>query len=1000
MPPRKSPSVPLTGKLSPPRLGRVFDRERLFALLDGWADRPAIWIGAAPGAGKSTLAATWLERRNRSTLWLQVDPGDADPATFLKSIDVLLSSAVPKRLALPAFHADDMSDLAGWLRRRLRLFLQHLPPSWALVFDNHQELPADSPLQAALAQAIRELPRGVQWLFVSREPPPQAYARAIADQQMAIVDPDLLRFDHAEAVALARLHGRPDDAAPALAAAQGWAGGMTLMLLGSPRESGSPGLGARQRLFDYFAGEVLARMPAADREAVCAIAFLPAATGAMAAALSGNPRAPELLERLAAQSLFTDRRLGREGAPLAYVFHALFSEFLRRHYEQGHSAEQLKAVRVRAARLLADAGQTDAALERMLDAGSWPDAQRMLLDTAARYVADGRTLALRQHIDALPEPYREPLLYWRGYCDLDTDPAGALSHLVRAHAASAAAGDADGELAAAAAIATALVATRRINELDPWLAVLDRHAARAAVRQPEGVEMRWVPGLLAAVVHRRPWHPLADVLAERAERLLHREDAPGQRLLPGALAFHLLWRGHVDRLERIVLRIDALCAQQLAAPVTMMRWWGVGILVKALLGQHDSVRRDAELALALVASEPSVAAQRASVELLHMFAAIANQDAATARRAMHNAALALHPDDAVNRAMYEHQHGMLALLEDDGPGALRLMRASVASAQQGGFSMREHIALIANALAAARVGAHDEASRLLDAVFAHPFHAICRWHHWIAGIVAAYAALRRGDAPQGLVHLREALRTARDCGYRHGPMLYCCPDMMAELAALALAHGIEPDVARDIVIRNRLPAPPLADESWPWPVRIHALGALRIERADGPLPVSRKQSRRLLEMLRLLVAHGDTPVAVDAIADELWPDAEGDAARNALVNALHRLRKLLGGDDCILLRQGTLSLNPQRCWTDVQALGRLLGRIDGDPAASLPALLASVHRLCRAPLLPDDPLPGVVACRAALQQRLSRTLRGAAQRMAAAGMTTEAAAVNESLSNL
>ena len=58
--------------------------------------------------------------------------------------------------------------------------------------------------------------------------------------------------------------------------------------------------------------------------------------------------------------------------------------------------------------------------------------------------------------------------------------------------------------------------------------------------------------------------------------------------------------------------------------------------------------------------------------------------------------------------------------------------------------------------------------------------------------------------------------------------------------------------------------------------------------------------------------------------DTLWPDAEGDAARNALDNALHRLRKWLGGDDRVLLRQGALALNSARCWTDVAALEVLL----------------------------------------------------------------------------
>ncbi len=397
--PAPTPAPTPEGKLLPPRLGRVFERARLFDMLDGWSGYPAIWVAAAPGAGKSTLVATWLQSRQRLTLWMQVDPGDADPATFLRALDVLLAGAATEPVVLPAFRADDLLDLAGWLRRRIRLFLPVLPAPWALVFDNHQELPADSPLQQALAQVVSELPPGVLWIFVSRERPPAMYSRALAAQQLALLDAEHLRFNETETLALTRLHGRPDAMAEALAAAQGWAGGMTLMLLSSPRQASMPGLEARQRLFDYFAGEVLAELPAADRNALCQLAYLPGVTDDLATALTGDAQAPALLERLAALSLFIDRRDGR---PPVYVFHALFSEFLRKRFETEHSADELQRLRVRAGRLLVAAGLVDAGLQCLIDAGSWDGAVDVLLDAAPRFVADGRTSALIDRIDRLP----------------------------------------------------------------------------------------------------------------------------------------------------------------------------------------------------------------------------------------------------------------------------------------------------------------------------------------------------------------------------------------------------------------------------------------------------------------------------------------------------------------------------------------------------------------------------------------------------------------------
>jgi two-component SAPR family response regulator len=49
----------------------------------------------------------------------------------------------------------------------------------------------------------------------------------------------------------------------------------------------------------------------------------------------------------------------------------------------------------------------------------------------------------------------------------------------------------------------------------------------------------------------------------------------------------------------------------------------------------------------------------------------------------------------------------------------------------------------------------------------------------------------------------------------------------------------------------------------------------------------------------------------------LWPDAEGDQAKAACEQALHRLRKLLSAPDLIVQREGKLYLSAQHTWVDV-----------------------------------------------------------------------------------
>ena len=105
---------PTLAKLTRPRLHQAVARERLFARLDrGHEQKSALCIVGPPGAGKTTLVATWLRHAGAPTLWLQLDAADADPATFMQSLDALWAGLVTSPLNLPALRADDLADLAG-----------------------------------------------------------------------------------------------------------------------------------------------------------------------------------------------------------------------------------------------------------------------------------------------------------------------------------------------------------------------------------------------------------------------------------------------------------------------------------------------------------------------------------------------------------------------------------------------------------------------------------------------------------------------------------------------------------------------------------------------------------------------------------------------------------------------------------------------------------------------------------------------------------------------
>lgn len=230
----------------------------------------------------------------------------------------------------------------------------------------------------------------------------------------------------------------------------------------------------------------------------------------------------------------------------------------------------------------------------------------------------------------------------------------------------------------------------------------------------------------------------------------------------------------------------------------------------------------------------------------------------------------------------------------------------------------------------------------------------------LADVALAAQALRdHGAIPPDLVE--QVIRRAGAYNWRGFATLLA--PIAARLCADALRLGIEPEFARRVVRERHLPAASPYDPHWPWPIRVHALGGLRVSVDDAPLTFGPRAQRKPLDLLKAIVAHGPAPVDSAVLLDALWPDAEGAAARAAFDMTLMRLRKLLGREEAITLDAGHVALEPACAWVDAWAFAH--GATDDYPG----------------PLFGSDPVaPWWAAARERLHQRfLRRTLeRGAA----------------------
>jgi DNA-binding SARP family transcriptional activator len=109
-------------------------------------------------------------------------------------------------------------------------------------------------------------------------------------------------------------------------------------------------------------------------------------------------------------------------------------------------------------------------------------------------------------------------------------------------------------------------------------------------------------------------------------------------------------------------------------------------------------------------------------------------------------------------------------------------------------------------------------------------------------------------------------------------------------------------------------------------VRIYTLGRFNLVVDGASLPSARKTRQKPLQLLKALIALGGREVPEEQLGEVLWPDADGDLAHQSLATTLKRLRKRLGDDRSVLLRDGRITLNNRHCWVDTWAFERILGQ--------------------------------------------------------------------------
>jgi ATP/maltotriose-dependent transcriptional regulator MalT/DNA-binding SARP family transcriptional activator len=973
-------SLPLlTAKLLPPDPGPAhLPRPRLHRRLTEALEGKATVLLAGPGYGKTALVARFLREKQIDSVWVSLDPADADPRVLFRYLTLAFREQVPEFGEKTAALGSDPRTRSEPVDRLADLFLceaeESLGGRFLLVLDgvHHLGTGAADPCVRALRRLLAYLPGTLHLVLIGRVLPDLGIPALTAEGSAATIPGEALLFTPEETRNLLReVFGWPvgeDVLARVQSRTRGWVTALQFLRQNTRLRESMADLPeevfvrTETEIFEYFSEEVLAAEPEAVRGFLLGTSPPEVIDPDLCAEALPGVDVRGILDGLLRRRLFVSPL---ESRAEYFSYDPLFRDFLRRKLDAAPDPESRRGLHRRYAKAHARRGDFARALAHGISAEDAPGIAEILGRHGRMLLAAGYFDAVRraiEHLDAAGS--RSPLLEdLRGEaCRMTGDYSAAVGHFERALSAPVAERPRGMALPGRADTLQGLAYSLLKLGDAPRAGRVGEEALSAAAPGDRSLRARILNTLSLVRLRENRGEEAIGGFREALALARQAGDDPLTRVVAHNLGLPHAVRGDFDRASEcfgILVGPDAPAVTPHAGAARLN------------LARIETIRGEYPKAASLLGDAREIASKlrlrSLAGDVLEAEGILLREtgELESARERFHAA-----------RALFT-ELGLLDTLdgieEEEAILLARTGQFGEANRRVGGVLGRRRAAADAEGTASALLatgeiraleGRDDSAREALREAIGFFSRSGRRYEECVASTWLALAAWRAGEKEEARKHALAAIEISSAHDYRAAVIRIADrhPPFRRWLAALpsAASHFPEPSARTEPAARPpRLPLAGRPDLS------VRLLGPVEVSRdEDVRIPARAWKIRRAMELFCLLSASRDHRVTKDRLVEALWRDARLAAIEKNFHPTISCLRRALNhgrGVDkhFILFEKGAYLLNPAyRYDIDVERFERAIRSAReqssrGDAPGAL-AAYAEALELYRGPFLEES----------------------------------------------